>query len=139
MGSRGNSRRTTNTSWNAATRPPLFTRAREHGGITAWVCENDRIARYALDFLAEKGVRVPRAVSVMGFDDDMEAFKRKLTSYNFNIPAVVNRMLGFVLSSSQYHYPKAYEVEGIVIERGTTGKRASGQSITCSRTFKTHT
>jgi hypothetical protein len=64
-------------------------------------------------------------LSVVSFDDTPEALHHGLTSYNFDVPAVVRAML------SHLHEPRASRlaarqhapvvIEGFVTERGTSG------------------
>ncbi|MBD3321112.1 MAG: hypothetical protein GF350_08475 [Chitinivibrionales bacterium] len=46
----------------------LFDRALADTSITAWVTANDGVAVPALDYLARKRMRVPRDISIVGFD-----------------------------------------------------------------------
>jgi DNA-binding LacI/PurR family transcriptional regulator len=104
---------------------PMLERALEFREATAWVCANDGHAIEALDFLQAKGVKVPRDISVIGFDDMVTAYQHNLTSYNFNIAEAAHAMINYVLN------PRAFaglwdrpvvEIDGAVIERGTTGR-----------------
>ncbi|MBD3343744.1 MAG: GntR family transcriptional regulator [Chitinivibrionales bacterium] len=103
----------------------LFEQAWAHRQITAWVAANDEVACRALDFLERKGVDVPGSISVVGFDDTLPALQQGLTSYNFNMRAMVRAMLDHVLHRSspllkQIHKP--IELEGLIMERKTTGR-----------------
>lgn len=104
----------------------LLTSAISDTGITAWVAANDRIAVDCIELLEEHGRQVPRDVSVMGFDDGMDALLNSLTSYNFNASAVMHAMLDYILAyGSRRRSTRAkrpVEVEGFVTERGTTAK-----------------
>jgi DNA-binding LacI/PurR family transcriptional regulator/DNA-binding FadR family transcriptional regulator len=92
---------------------------------TAWALCNDGLAIKALDYLKRSNVRVPGDVSVIGFDNTMASFEQRLSTYDFNMPGLVHRMLWFI---NQYDDRKKarpqppIEVEGMVIERGTTGR-----------------
>jgi DNA-binding LacI/PurR family transcriptional regulator len=77
---------------------PLFDKVLRSGGYTAWVGLNDACARAALHFLREKGVRVPETLSVVGCDNDSEAFADGLSTYDFNMPGVVHAMVQHVLT-----------------------------------------
>ncbi|MBD3244177.1 MAG: GntR family transcriptional regulator [Chitinivibrionales bacterium] len=108
---------------------PLFTEALREPGLTAWVAATDKVALAAVDFLREHGVRVPDDISVAGFDDGLDAYLRKLTSHNFNAPAVMHAMLAHLLErpgrgvAAGQHEPE--EIEGFVSERLTTATAAS--------------
>ncbi|MBD3216615.1 MAG: hypothetical protein GF311_28630 [Candidatus Lokiarchaeota archaeon] len=105
----------------------LFEKALQQPEITAWVAANDEVALWALDLLAEKGVRVPKEISVMGFDDRTEALQERLTSYNFNFRAIIPAMIDFVLRKERslaHRMRKPLEIEGTIIERQTVCSRA---------------
>jgi DNA-binding LacI/PurR family transcriptional regulator len=96
------------------------------GPCTAWVCYNDELALLTLDYLAERRVSVPGRVSVVGFDDTLEAFGRALTSYNFNAPAAVRAMLDHVLGAGTVagrDRHGAIEAPGMVMARQSSGRR----------------
>jgi len=87
----------------------------------AWICCTDTVALAACDFLHEHGFVPGRDISVVGFDDIVDAVGHGLTSYNFNVPSVVEGMVGHLLrypSSSQKHQP-IKEYPGIVMQRYT--------------------
>jgi DNA-binding LacI/PurR family transcriptional regulator len=76
----------------------------------------------ALDFLKRFS---QRKISIIGFDDTFEAFRCGLTSYNFNIQALVQLMLNHVVNPSNLIVSKrtrAVEIEGMLVERQTTHK-----------------
>jgi DNA-binding LacI/PurR family transcriptional regulator/DNA-binding transcriptional regulator YhcF (GntR family) len=100
-----------------------FERALGVHGATAWICANDSIAFGALSFLREHDIRVPRELSVVGFDNlPVKSLEQQLTTYDFNAVGFVNQMLSFILRPprprGQYRH-KTIEVEGIVMERGS--------------------
>jgi DNA-binding transcriptional regulator YhcF (GntR family) len=73
----------------------FFEKAILNPAVSAWVCVNDRIAMAALDFLKLRaGVR---RIALLSYDDTFDAFKHKISSYNFNISALVNAMLSFII------------------------------------------
>lgn len=117
------------TEWNCATGEiyyrmvPLFKKALENKGITAWVMANDYSATLALDFLKEHHVRVPEDLSVISFDNTLDAMEYKLTSYDFNLSGIVSVMLRYALQPSSVSSPRkksTIEVEGAIIERRST-------------------
>jgi DNA-binding LacI/PurR family transcriptional regulator len=105
---------------------PLFEKAHSDRQCTAWVCGNDQLALNALSFCAEKGIAVPGDVSIIGFDDTLEALRRNLSSYNFAASVYVRRMLDFILRNNGRSASARYrpvEIQGYITERGTTGVR----------------
>jgi DNA-binding transcriptional regulator YhcF (GntR family) len=101
---------------------PLFNKAILINQCTAWVCCNDTTALMALDFLKKHS---HRKISLIGFDDTFEAFRKGLTSYNFNIQALVQLMLNHVVNPANMLSSKrtrAVEIEGMLVERQTTFK-----------------
>jgi DNA-binding LacI/PurR family transcriptional regulator len=104
---------------------PLFKNALAFKDATAWVCANDGAAMRALSFLGKAGVQVPRDLSVVGFDNvPVSALERRLTTLDFNATGFVHHMLNFILRPPKPRGPyrhKAIEIEGIVLERDTTG------------------
>lgn len=101
---------------------PLFLKAITLQQCTAWVCCNDSVALMAIDFLKRFS---QRKISIIGFDDTFEAFRCGLTSYNFNIQALVQLMLNHVVNPSNLIVSKrtrAVEIEGMLVERQTTHK-----------------
>jgi hypothetical protein len=108
---------------------PLLEKALSDSAVTVWVTTG-AAALECLDFLEERGKRVPQDISVAAFDDTVEASLEKLTSYNFNPPAVVHSMLGHVMQSRAQRgvprEPKTVEIQGFVNRRRTAappGKR----------------
>jgi DNA-binding GntR family transcriptional regulator/DNA-binding LacI/PurR family transcriptional regulator len=90
--------------------------------ITAWVCYDDRIALFALDYLNYFKIPVPEKISLIGLDDTLEGLRRNLSSYNFNVHAVVNAMLDHVLrppSPKRARPNEVVEIGGMVMDRTT--------------------
>lgn len=102
---------------------PYFRRALADPGITAWVGANDLVGLVALGFLRGEGVPVPGRVSVVSFDDIIEAFGVGLSSYNFNVPSIVRAMLEHVMAPPRLHRTVIddYEIPGMVMARQSTG------------------
>jgi len=69
--------------------------------------------------------RVPQDISVIGFDDGLEASLTRLTSYSFNGAAVMHAMLDHVLSGGRSPLLRGVrhpiEVPGAIVVRQTTG------------------
>lgn len=114
-----------------ATLTPLFEEALTHADATAWVAHNDVVGLKAMEFLRERGISVPRDISVVGFDNRPEASAAGLTSYDHNGSGLVRAMLDCILGGplwSRTHRSRGdIEVPGSVIERASTGApRRSG-------------
>jgi DNA-binding LacI/PurR family transcriptional regulator len=98
---------------------PFFEKALLNQDVSAWICVNDKAAMVAMDFLnLHAGVR---SIALVSYDDTFEAFKHKISSYNFNVSALVNAMLLFVLYPRRERSGKYSEnpvlIEGTVVER----------------------
>jgi DNA-binding GntR family transcriptional regulator len=103
---------------------PLFEKALQDTGITAWIGVNDDIALSALKFLQEKDVRLPQNLSLIGFDNTMQGLGAGLTSYSFNISAIAIAMLDHLLGGRMTRgitMQKPIQIPGVVLERRTTG------------------
>ncbi|MBD3344176.1 MAG: GntR family transcriptional regulator [Chitinivibrionales bacterium] len=107
----------------AETLDQLFERAVAIKECTAWVCANDIVALQALDYCKRKGIAVPQTLSIMGFDDTYESLVTRLTSYNFNVRALLHRLLGYLIDTkSAPRGLKPVTVDGIIIQRETTAQ-----------------
>jgi DNA-binding LacI/PurR family transcriptional regulator len=111
---------------NAALLEPLFAQAFGLSGVTAWTCTNDLSAISALEFLRSRNVSVPEEISVTGFDNlSAAAVENRLTSFDFNTAGIMYRALEFISRPPRTRGPYRHfpiEIEGIIMERGTTGK-----------------
>jgi DNA-binding LacI/PurR family transcriptional regulator len=108
----------------------LVSQALVRRDYTAIACANDTTAVHCLRALRSAGVRVPGDVSVIGFDDSVEALSSGLTSYNFNGHAVMSAMVDHVLHPvrRRQRQEPIVEIEGYVHQRGTVasaGQRGS--------------
>jgi DNA-binding FadR family transcriptional regulator len=104
---------------------------------TAWVADTDATAIRCLGFLRSRGVDVPGQISLVGFDDTEQAFLRGLTSYNFNVPAIVHAMTEHLVRPQPLR-PGAgngahADIDGFVNVRRTTAQRAHSRGV-CSHT-----
>jgi DNA-binding LacI/PurR family transcriptional regulator len=109
----------------------LFKKALACAEATAWICANDATALQALTFLARHGLKVPQDISVAGFDNvPVEALERRLTTTDFNAAGCIHQMLHFIARPPKpgigYRH-SIIEVEGILLERNTTGPAAVGR------------
>jgi len=97
--------------------------------ITAWVGANDAIAALALEHIVGQGRRVPHDISVVGFDATEAASHMDLTTYNFNLPAIVEAAVEHVLNPPSRNRHGSHvctrEIGGFVIPRNSTA-RAEG-------------
>jgi DNA-binding transcriptional regulator YhcF (GntR family) len=117
------------TRFSLAVRVPLFEQAlKQYPNATAWICATDGIAMMALPFLHDRGIDVPRDMSVVGFDNQpISALERRLTSFDFNAHGFIHHMLNFIsrppMPRGRYRHSPV-EVEGIVVQRETAGPPA---------------
>ncbi len=103
----------------------LFQEALKEDRITAWVCVNDQVGVLALEFLARYSRRLSRKISVVGFDDVLEATQHRLTSYNFNMEGLMQATLNYLLRPSSFRTAwkcNVTEVEGFIVARDSTRK-----------------
>jgi DNA-binding FadR family transcriptional regulator/DNA-binding LacI/PurR family transcriptional regulator len=99
-----------------------FTRALEDRRCTAWIGLSDPAAILALSFLRRQGVAVPGEISVAGFDDSIEAIGNGVTSYNFNMPALVEAMIDHLYNPSSSGWAgRIQEIPGRVMHRFSCG------------------
>lgn len=97
----------------------LFDRALAEGSHTAWVTANDNVAVEAMRYLIEKNIAPP---SLMGFDNTYSSIWYGITSYDFNIPALVHNMLDFVLTPNhtKWERKQPVQIDGLIVERHST-------------------
>jgi DNA-binding LacI/PurR family transcriptional regulator/DNA-binding transcriptional regulator YhcF (GntR family) len=103
---------------------PLIDSALKDSTTTALVCVNDGVGVAALEYLREKGIGVPREMSVIGFDDAQESFTAGLSSYNFNFSEAAMQALAYVLNPKDPNVAgkTAVECKGFVVERESTAR-----------------
>ncbi len=115
---------------------PLCKQALDRGGFTAYVGANDETALRCLTFLRSRGYS-PRELSVVGFDNTVEASQEELTSYDFGVPAAIHRSLDFVLRPLSHKRTLSgvheTQVKGALVERGSVRRpnteRPAGPTI----------
>ncbi len=95
--------------------------------VTAIVGYNDQIAVDILDYLHDRGVRVPRDVSVVGFDDTPEAFSYQLTSYEFNAAGVTGAVMHHILEPAVPRDDRVVQIEGRIVKRLSAGPAPHGR------------
>jgi DNA-binding transcriptional regulator YhcF (GntR family) len=114
------------TEWNCASSEiyehmePLFAKAFEDRTITAWVMANDFTATMGMDYLKEKNVKVPQELSVISFDNTIDAMEYQLTSYDFNNYGIITLILRFILAPHTVKKGRkdgCIEVDGALVVR----------------------
>jgi DNA-binding transcriptional regulator YhcF (GntR family) len=102
-----------------------FCQALADEDITAWVAANDCVAILASDFLRRAGVAVPGHLSLVSFDNDVNALAYRISSYDFNIPAIVNAAISHIVEFVPRHEangPLCVEIDGLVVDRRSAGR-----------------
>jgi hypothetical protein len=101
----------------------LFKKALAFGKVTAWICSSDDTAIKARAFLAGRSIRVPRDISIIGFDNKLGSTEEQITSYDFNIGVMALHIMRY-LFAPEISFPGAWgkvvEIEGFLIERAST-------------------
>jgi hypothetical protein len=101
-----------------------FEQALRDERTTAWVTVNDAVAAVALEFLNKKGVKVPGDISLVSFDDSYSAIANQITSYNFNVSAIMGEAFRHITgqgAATASRRAKVVRVDGMVVERKTSG------------------
>ncbi|MBD3422375.1 MAG: GntR family transcriptional regulator [Chitinivibrionales bacterium] len=101
---------------------PLFEKALSDHRITCWITANDIIAMGALDFLAARVQGVPDDISIISFDDSVDAVEKRLTSFNFNVQGAVNAMINFITGRNIDYLSRRgnrFTIEGFIIDRNS--------------------
>ncbi|MBD3243956.1 MAG: GntR family transcriptional regulator [Chitinivibrionales bacterium] len=103
---------------------PSFEQVLGDKSITAWVGINDEVGLIALTYLRGNGVRVPEDISVVSYDDTVDAFGQGLTSYNFNVPGVVQAMFRHIMEpgGGREGADDILEVPGTVMSRPSSDR-----------------
>jgi DNA-binding LacI/PurR family transcriptional regulator len=85
---------------------------------SAWIAVNDDVALQCLLFAKSKGIKVPRDVSLIGFDDSLPAQVNGITSYNFNETAAIQATINHVIEHvSAPTCEKVVDIRGSIVER----------------------
>jgi DNA-binding LacI/PurR family transcriptional regulator len=97
----------------------LLDKAASNPRITAWIMAFDYVADMAMDYCHEKGISVPGTVAIAGFDDQIAASISRITSYNYNYPAVASAILHFLLrpAAGFWTQRRVMEIAGKIVER----------------------
>jgi DNA-binding LacI/PurR family transcriptional regulator len=102
---------------------PLFGALLEQRSITAWACYNDDIALAACEFLRSHDIAIGTRISVVGIDDSRDAWANNITSYSFNLRAVVRAMLEHALETHVQRRRREnapVTIQGDVVARGSS-------------------
>jgi DNA-binding LacI/PurR family transcriptional regulator len=101
--------------------------------ITVWVTSNDRAAIVCHDLLRRRGVRVPQQLSLVSYDDTLEASFLNLASYTFNSAGMADALLGFLLNphSLRTHHPEpqVVDIPGRVVMRHSLARPRRGGAL----------
>ncbi len=103
---------------------PILNAILQEPGLTACVAANDRMALLINDHLARKGVRVPKDISVVSFDDSKAATDNDMTSYNFSFAEIARTVLAYALEPRLKNLRREgnpWECEGMLVERASSG------------------
>jgi DNA-binding LacI/PurR family transcriptional regulator len=104
---------------------PLFEKAASDRTLTAWICANDACGVCALRYLSGRRISVPGSVSVVGFDGSSAGLVARLSSYDFNIPALADATLRLVLGGEprpRSEEPLQVDIPGLFVIRETVGR-----------------
>jgi len=101
---------------------PLLEAMLREKGMTACIAANDDMALVAMEYLQKQGRRIPEDLSIIGLDDSIKAAHFGVTSYNFNFPALAQRMMAFIRNPKlrEYNGRMVLESEGSIMDRGST-------------------
>lgn len=94
---------------------PLIEQALADETVTALVAANDTVAAEVRRYTSS----LRRRCSLIGFDDSITAVNERITSYNFNIRAVVEHALRIVLRPSDAPRARELEPAGFITDRGS--------------------
>ena len=102
---------------------PVFEHALRRREVTAWVAADDDTALLALEYLRRKGLRPPRDLALVGFDDTAEGARQDLTSYNFDFPRFFHGVVIRLLDPPSLPLGRSrlpIEIDGRIVERGSS-------------------
>jgi DNA-binding transcriptional regulator YhcF (GntR family) len=101
----------------------LFEQVLRARDCTAWVTLFDMLGLLALSWLRQENVRLPRELSLVSFDNISESFSAGLSSFDFEVGAVVHAAVAFVVDGGPRQGRPSLPVEpfGYVSARGSSG------------------
>lgn len=100
---------------------PMFEKALADKSVTAWVFANDSQALLAMLWLRDRGVDVPGAISIVGFDDSNRGQDLGLTSWSFAEFDLAEAMVRHLVKPTTG--PATIRIEGSLVVRGSTARR----------------
>ncbi|MBN1669452.1 MAG: GntR family transcriptional regulator [Kiritimatiellae bacterium] len=105
---------------------PYFAEALADKTVTAWACSDENLAVSAVDFLRKRGARIPEDMSVIGINNDEDAFVRRVTTYDF-----LKRHLGYLAAHCilgdipvRMRRGRLLLCPGQIVERGSVRRRS---------------
>lgn len=96
-------------------------------GSTLWVAASDLVASWCLDWLAPRGIEVPRDLSLTSFDDSRFALQKNLTSLRFDVRSMARAMIRQVLMPST-PARRLTQHHGVTVLRESTSRFGSPPS-----------
>lgn len=101
----------------------LFEKTLRDRTITAWVTVFDMLGLLALNWLKQRNIDLPRQLSLVSMDNISEAFGAGLSSFDFDVAAVVSAAVSRIVDTDPRRRAVHQPVEpfGYVSERGTSG------------------
>jgi len=103
-----------------------FNRALLNPDITAWIGINDVTAFSAYGFLQKNGYRIPRHLSVAGFDNSPLTYRLGITSYDLNLEGMGHLAIQCLAHPERVRRNSEGNivVKGVLVRRHSTGKPA---------------
>ena len=100
---------------------PLLRSCRATACVT---CDDQLAIDHVLPILESRGLTPGKTISVVGFNDQAEAFERRLTTYNFNSPGLAAAVVSHALLASagrrvHARAPSVVIIEGHIVDRGS--------------------
>lgn len=99
---------------------PAAHRLLAHKEITAWVLANDQVAVQIRHLLKLQGIRIPKHISLVGFDNSQDAWDYHIASYDFEFPEMARASLAHILKPNS-SLPSG-EFPGMLVERASLAK-----------------
>jgi DNA-binding LacI/PurR family transcriptional regulator len=93
--------------------------------ITAIVAANDLMALVARHNLMAYGVRIPRQISLIGYDDSNASVDYNFSSYNFSFADASHKMIMYIIDPHNKFFPRYdcnFQWDGMIVERTSTAR-----------------
>ena len=109
---------------------PFLNEVLKKGKADAWVCSTESTALAAVSHLRSQGRRVPEDISVVGFDNWAQSHEHQLSSYDFNMVGMVQRVGSDVHADKKQCSSPAVCIEnlGAILEKAVVVVKAHGPS-----------